>query len=413
MGLSLLEKAGKKFREDGLSEVVKRTVISPIKEIELLRRETEGAVSLGQGIPSFKTPEHIKKAAIDAIQADKVERYSSNMGMLSLRKAMAEKLGKFNKVRADPEKEILATVGAIEGCVEALLATINVGDEVIITSPCYSSHIEQIKLAGGRPRFVPLVEEEGWSLDIDEFRKAVNRNTKAIILNTPSNPTGAIFGSQQILEVRDIALEQNLFVITDETYEYFTYDGKKHFSLASLPEMEKNAISIFSLSKTYAMTGWRVGYAVAEEGIINQMLKLHDAATICCPVVSQYAALGALTGSDKCIMEFKGEYDKRRKLCMARLKEIDIFDTQTPEGAYYIMPKVLDGNIDSFDFAIKLLKEGGVATVPGLAFGPTGEGHIRLSFGADEKTLNEAFDRVEKFAKKVEKKEIEIKKASA
>jgi aminotransferase len=293
------------------------------------------------------------------------------------------------------------TVGAIEGLTAAILATIDPGDEVILPTPTYSTHIRQVELASGKPVLVPLIEEENFALDIQAVKKSITSKTKAIMYCSPNNPTGTVFSEDQLRELAKIALDNDLMIITDEAYEYFVFDDNRHFSVASIPGMGKHIISTYTFTKTYAMTGWRVGYVHADETVIAQIKKAHIPLAICAPVVSQYAAIAALKGSQECIEEFKQHYLTTRNLMCERLDRLNhIFDYVKPGGSYLMFPKILpDEGRNSVAFCKKLLKDIQVSTTPGIAFGPTGERHLRLSFCVSEEMINKAFDRMEKYFK--------------
>jgi aminotransferase len=371
---------------------------SAIHEMTRLSKEIEDVAFLSWAKPTSDTPNHIKNAAIDAIKNGLVGGYSENAGIIELRKEISKKLKRDNKIKADVS-QILVTIGAIEGLSSAIMALIDPGDEVILPSPTYSTHIRQVIIGSGEPVLVPTIEDEGFILDIDAIRKAVNPKTKAIMYCSPSNPTGTVFPEKQLRQLAEIALENNLMIITDEAYEYFTYDGYKHFSIASIPDMKKNTISCFTFTKSYAMTGWRIGYLHADETLIPQIKKAHIPFAICAPVVSQYAALAALKSSQNCIKQFKQHYFSARNLMCKRLDEISsFFNYQKPRGSYLMFPKILlkEGK-DSTAFCKKLLREVKVSTTPGIAFGPTGEGHLRLSFCVTEEIINKAFDRMERY----------------
>lgn len=379
-----------------ISDRVLQIQKSAIHEMTRLSKEVEDVAFLSWAKPTSDTPEHIKEAAVTAIRKGLVGGYSGNAGLMELRKEITKKLKKDNNIDADVS-QLLVTVGAIEGLSAAIMALIDPGDEVILPSPTYSTHIRQVILASGKPVLVPTIEEEGFALDIDAIRGAVTSKTKAIIYCSPSNPAGAVFSEKYLRQLADIALENNLMVITDEAYEYFTYDGHKHFSIASIPEMKKNAVSCFTFTKSYAMTGWRIGYLHTDETLIPQITKAHIPFAICAPVVSQYAALAALQGSQDCIVKFRDHYLSTRDLMCKRLDALDsVFEYQKPRGSYLMFPKILsrEGE-DSTTFCKKLLKEAKVSTTPGIAFGPTGEGHLRLSFCVPEEMINKAFDRMD------------------
>jgi len=328
--------------------------------------------------------------------------------LLPLKRAVAEHLERTKGVSADPERELFISCGAMEALAAGLATVIERGDEVLLPSPNYSSHIEQVLFAEGIPVFVPLVEDEGWKLDIRGFEQAVTDKTKAILLCHPMNPTGAVFSPKDIAALAEIAIERNLFVIADEAYDFLVYDDLPHFSLSSIPKLKKNLMACYSFSKAYCMTGWRVGYMYAPARLIDQVLKVHDAFAICAPTISQYAALAALQETngkdgegDKFIRRLVEALDSRRKLTCERLDRLSgLFAYQKPMGAYYVFPRILPTGMGSVDLALKLLHEARVITVPGNGFGPTGEGHIRLSFGATEKEIIEAFDRIESWVER-------------
>jgi len=372
---------------------------SAIHEMTRLSKEVEDVAFLSWARPTSDTPAHIKEAAISAIKEGLVGGYSETAGLPRLREAIAEKLARDNNIPADPS-EVLVTVGAIEGISAAVMALVDPGDEVILPSPTYSTHIRQVDLASGKPVLVPTVEEDGFALDMDGVKKAVTPRTKAIIYCSPSNPSGTVFGEEQLRELAEVALDNNLTVITDEAYEYFVFDDHKHFSIGSIPEMRKNVVSCFTFTKTYAMTGWRVGYLHADSELIPQISKAHIPFAICAPVVSQYAALGALEGPQDCVDDFLTHYLKTRNLMCERLDGLPaVFEYYKPGGSYLMFPRILEaeGKDDSATFCKKLLKEARVSTTPGVAFGPTGEGHLRLSFCVSEDEINKAFDRMDAY----------------
>ncbi|RLF58820.1 MAG: aminotransferase [Thermoplasmata archaeon] len=383
-----------------ISDRVLQIQKSAIHEMTRLSKEVEDVAFLSWAKPTSDTPEHIKNAAIEAIKKGLVGGYSENAGLLNLRKEIVKKLKKDNNIDAEVS-QLLVTIGAIEGLSSAIMTLVNPGDEVILPSPTYSTHIQQVILASGKPILVPTIEEQGFSLDIEGIRNAVTSKTKAIIYCSPSNPAGAVFSEKQLRQLADIALEHNLMVITDEAYEYFTYDDHKHFSIASIPEMKKNVVSCFTFTKSYAMTGWRIGYLHADETLIPQITKAHIPFAICATVVSQYAALAALQGSQECIVKFREKYLSARDLMCKRLDNLSsVFEYKKPRGSYLMFPKILlkEGK-DSTMFCKKLLREAKVSTTPGIAFGPTGESHLRLSFCVNEETINKAFDRMEIYFK--------------
>ncbi len=371
---------------------------SAIHEMTRLSKEVEDVAFLSWAKPTTDTPDHIKEAAAMAIRDGLVGGYSENAGLPELRRAIVKKLDGFNKIDADIS-QVLVTVGAIEGLFSAVMAVIDPGDEVILPSPTYSTHIDQVVTASGKPVMVPSVEEEGFALDIEGIRKAVTARTRAIMYCSPCNPTGTVYSRDQLERLAEVALEHGLMVITDEAYEYFTYDGNEHFSMGSIPEMRKNVISCYTFTKTYAMTGWRVGYLHADEAMIPEINKVHIPCAICAPVVSQYAALAALDGPQDCVAEFREHYLSARDLMCDRLDRLSsVFQYQRPGGSYLMFPRILlEEGKDSSAFCKKLLREAGVSATPGVAFGPTGEGHMRLSFCVPLESIDRAFDRMEAY----------------
>jgi aminotransferase len=374
---------------------------SAIHEMTKLSKQYDDVAFLSWAKPTTGTPKHINDAVIEAINKGLTGGYSQSEGLPELREEIVKKLKRDNNIDANIS-QIIVTVGAIEGLAASVLATIDPGDEVILPTPTYSTHITQVKLASGIPVLVPLIEEDNFILDIEAIKQAITPRTKVIMFCTPSNPTGTVFPESTLRDLGKIALEHNLIVITDEAYEYFTFDDSKHFSIASISELSQNVITNYTFTKTYAMTGWRIGYIHADEEIITQIKKAHIPLAICAPVASQYAAIEALKGSQDCIEEFSLHYLKARNLMCERLDRLDsVFEYNKPEGSYLMLPKIIgDQGNDSITFSKNLLKEARVSTTPGIAFGPTGENHIRLSFCVPEEMINKAFDRMEKYFRK-------------
>jgi len=384
-----------------ISQRVNRISISATKEMPLLAAKVGGCVSLGQGIPSFPTPPHIVEAVCSAI-TDQTDsgKYSLQTGMPRLRQAISRHLKNEKGIEADPQQEILITVGAMEALLAAVLTLVDRGDEVIVPSPAYASHIEQVYLAEGKPVFVPLRKDD-WGLDIDKINKAVTPRTRALILCNPGNPTGAVFSDEDVRSICQLAVERGFTIISDETYDYLVYDGGMPLSPASLPEYRDYVISISSFSKKYALTGWRVGWATANAPLMHQIMKVHDCTAICAPTPSQYAALAGLNGPDDSVEYMRKALAARRDLCCRRLDNLNAaFDYVRPRGAFYIMARYLFTDAPSREVAIDILNEAHVITVPGESFGPGGDGHLRLSYGSSEDEINESFDRIETWLKK-------------
>jgi len=380
------------------SERVQQIEKSAIHEMTRLSKEIDDVAFLSWAKPTSGTPDHINRAAMQAIEQGQTGGYSPSEGLAELRQEIVAKLQRDNQIEATIS-QVLVTVGAIEGLAAAVMAAIDPGDEVILPSPTYSTHIRQVQMASGIPVLVPLLEGDGFALDTEAIQGAITPKSKAILFCTPSNPTGTVFAEPALRELARLALANDLVIITDEAYEYFVFDEHKHFSLASMPEMAGHVISCFTFTKTYAMTGWRIGYLHAHEDWIPQIKKAHIPFAICAPVVSQYAALAALQGPQGCVDEFRRHYRTTRDLMCQRLNELpDVFSYQKPGGSYLMFPRILvEEGKDSTSFCKRLLREAHVSTTPGVAFGPTGESHMRLSFCVPEETINTAFDRIERF----------------
>jgi len=404
---SVYVSVGKKENTTGIAKRVAHISVSAIKQMPVLASKVAGCVSLGQGIPSFSTPSFIRESVIEALRHDDtIGKYSLQPGLPELKVEIAKYLQRVKGVTVDPETELFVSCGAMEALAGAIATVIEKGDEVLIPSPNYSSHIEQILFAEGTPVFVPLIEKEGWRLDIDSFRNAVTPRTKAILLCSPMNPTGAVFAEEELRSLAQVAVDLNLFMIADEAYDFLVYDDLPHFSPASIPELKNNLIGCYSFSKMYCMTGWRVGYMYASARIIDQVLKVHDAFAICAPTISQHAALAALRATngrdgegDRFIHHLVASLQSRRNVTCDRLNTLShIFSYQKPKGAYYVFPQIVVEGLSDMELALKLLYEAKVITIPGSGFGPTGQGHLRLSFGASETDINKAFDRIEEWA---------------
>lgn len=383
-----------------ISDRVAKIKKSAIHEMTRLSKSVEDAAFLSWAKPTSDTPEHIKEAAIQAIRDGLVGGYSETSGILPLREEIVRKLEKDNRIQAKIS-EVLVTVGAIEGLSAAVMAIIDPGDEVILPSPTYSTHIRQVLLASGKPILIPLIEAEGYRWDLDAVKKALTPRTKAILYCSPSNPTGTVFSEAELRGLARIALDHNLVVITDEAYEYFIFDGKDHFSIGSISDMKNQVVSTYTFTKTYAMTGWRIGYLHASEELTPQILKAHIPLAICAPVISQFAALAALKGPQECVQTFRSHYLAMRDVMCERLDRLShIFAYQKPGGSYLMFPRIrIKEGHDSLLFCKKLLREAKVSATPGIAFGPSGESHLRLSFCVPEETIHKAFDRMEAYFK--------------
>jgi aspartate/methionine/tyrosine aminotransferase len=379
-------------------ERTKNLRLSIIKQIEMKASEYTDVISLAQGIPSFDTPQCIKGRAQNALKEGTVARYSLSPGLPELRELIEISLARENMFY-DWQNEIIVTAGSIEAITATMLAITMPGDEIIIPEPTYTSYREVITLAGCKTVEVPLIQEKGWMLDIEKFESAITPKTRAIFYCNPNNPTGTIYSREELLGLAELAKKHELFLISDDVYKDFPLsENGKIFSLAELPELRDRVIRIFSFSKAYAMTGWRVGYVHSDAKVIAEILKVHDALVTCAPVISQYAAMGALEMGEIELRGHHKHYIKRRDIICERLDRlIDSFSYVRPQGAYYVFPKIMKGEKDSWKFTLDLLDKAQVAVVPGFAFGPSGEGHFRLNFGRSEEDIMRAMDRIEKY----------------
>ncbi|MBI5411989.1 pyridoxal phosphate-dependent aminotransferase [Candidatus Peregrinibacteria bacterium] len=403
---SAMKAAGASFRTKGMSNRVLNMITSPIKEMMWLASKMEDVCLMAQGIPAEDTPRHIKDAIIDAINGSVASKYSVLSGMQSCREAVCKRYKMRYGVDVDPDKNVGMTAGCMEACLIATLSVVNPGEEVIMISPCFASHMEQVMAAEGVPVFVNTDEKNNWLLDMNAVRKAITKKTKAIFITNPSNPTGALFPEKQVRELCRLALEHNLFIIADETYDFLTYDGQKLFSFIQVPEIRKNLLLVGSFSKEYCMTGYRLGWVITEDDILHHLFKIHDAATVCACVASQFGAIAAINGPQDSVRTLVKNMQARRDLICKRLDHVPhLFRYYSkPQGAYYILVEVKFPHKDSIDAAFQLQKALGVVTVPGIAFGPKGEHHLRFSFGGGasrgpkgSELINEAFDRMEKW----------------
>ncbi|NJE10169.1 pyridoxal phosphate-dependent aminotransferase [Thermococcus sp. MAR1] len=369
---------------------------SEIRKLFDLAQGVEGLISLGIGEPDFDTPEHIKEYAKEALDRG-MTHYGPNAGIMMLREALAWKLKEQNGIEVDPKTQVMVTVGANQAFLMGFAAFLKDGEEVLIPSPMFVSYAPAVILAGGKPVEVPTYEENEFRLSVDDLEKHVTNKTRAIIINSPNNPTGAVLTRKDLEEIADFAVEHDLIVFSDEVYEHFVYDGVKNYSIGALDGMFERTITINGFSKTFAMTGWRLGFVAAPEWIIEKMTRFQMYNSTCPVTFAQYAAAKALKDerSWKAVEEMRQEYDRRRNLVWKRLNEMGL-PTVKPKGAFYIFPRVRDTGLTSKEFSELMLLEAKVAVVPGSAFGSAGEGYIRISYATAYEQLEEAINRMER-----------------
>ncbi|MBS7623974.1 pyridoxal phosphate-dependent aminotransferase [Candidatus Bathyarchaeota archaeon] len=365
-----------------------------------LARSGRKLYNLDVGEPDFDTPEHIKRAAIDALMSG-FTHYTSSLGIIELRRAIAEYLKDRKGVDVNPEKEIIVTPGAKHAIYCACMATLDPGDEVLVLTPTWPTHFTCVEAAGAKVIEVPC--GDSYSLDEEALKRSISDKTKMIIVNSPNNPTGGALSIDELKVIADMASDHNLLILSDEVYDEIIYNGFKTKSMASFDEVKENVILINGFSKTYAMTGWRLGYAVANEIIIDAMNRIQQATTTCPASFIQKAGIAALKGPQECVKRMIEEFDRRRKYIVKALNEIPGVKCPMPKGAFYVFPRLLNLNMPSFEISMRLLEEEGVSTTPGSAFGSCGEGHIRISYATSFETIVEAMERIKNFIDKYSK----------
>ncbi len=360
--------------------------------------EMPGAISLGVGEPDFDTPYVVREEGIYALEQGKTY-YTANAGLKELRQEISLYLNRKYNLDYDPDKEIVVTVGGSEGIDLALRSMINPGDEVLIPQPCFVSYAPCAIMADATPVYINLKAENEFKLTKEELIASITDKTKILILAYPSNPTGAIMTKEELEELVPIIIEHDLYVISDEIYSELTYDNK-HCSIASLPGMKERTIMINGFSKSFAMTGWRLGYACGPKNIIEQILKLHQFAIMCAPTNSQFAAIEALKHCDDDVDKMVEAYNQRRRFLIHALKEMGI-ECFEPYGAFYIFPSIKKFGMSSEEFANRLLQEQKLAVIPGTAFGACGEGFVRVSYAYSIENLKVGLDRIKKFIESI------------
>ena len=383
-----------------LSEKVVQIQPSGIRKFFDLVSEMKDAISLGVGEPDFDTPWHIREEGIYSLEKGRTF-YTSNAGLKELKIEIANYLKRRCNVSYDYNNEIMVTVGGSEAIDLALRAMLDPGDEVLIPMPSYVSYLPCVTLADGVPVVVELKEEDNFKLTKEAVLSHITDKTKILILPFPNNPTGAVMTKEDLQEIVDVVMEKDLFVISDEIYSELTYSGE-HVTIASFPGMKERTVVINGFSKAYAMTGWRLGYAVAPKLILEQMLKIHQFAIMCAPTTSQYAAVEALRNGDSDVEMMREAYDQRRRFLISELRRIG-FQVFEPFGAFYVFPSIKQFGMTSDEFATKLLEEEKVAVVPGTAFGDCGEGFLRISYAYSIEDLKIALQRIEAFVNRHKK----------
>jgi aspartate/methionine/tyrosine aminotransferase len=383
--------------------LAERNVDVPASEIRKIFNKIIGRTDVFDmtvGIPDFDTPDHIKEAAKKALD-EGFTRYTHNAGYIDVREALVQKLKRDNNIIANPVNEVMLTAGGMGALVLANMVIVNPEDEVIYPDPGFVSHYAHIKLAGGIPVPVQLKKEHGFGLLAEDIERKITSKTKMIVLNSPNNPTGGVISNSEMRRIAEICIEKDIYVIADEAYEKFRYIDEDPLFIGSLPGMKERTVSIFSLSKTYAMTGWRIAVATGSSEIIGAMTKLQEHIIAMPTSIAQKAAAAAAIGPQNCVDEMLQTFRKRRDLITKGLNDIEGVEMQPPGGAFYAFPDVSAYGIKSYDLVNKLLEETNVVTVHGTAFGKYGEGFLRLCYAVSTDRINEALSRLDSYLPKL------------
>lgn len=377
-----------------LSDKVIKMKPSGIRKFFDIVSEMPDAISLGVGEPDFDTPWNVREEGIYSLEKGRTF-YTSNAGLLELRQAICDYTDRRFHIAYNPKNEVLLTVGGSEGIDVALRAMLNPGDEVIIPEPCFVSYVPCVELADGVPVTISLKNENQFRLTAEELETAITGRTKIVMLSYPNNPTGAVMEREDLEAIAEVVIRHDLYVISDEIYAELTYN-RGHVSIASLPGMRERTVVINGFSKAFAMTGWRLGYAMAPAMIMEQMTKIHQYAIMCAPTTSQYAAVAALRDCDRDVERMRESYDQRRRYLLNEFKEMGLACFE-PYGAFYMFPCIKEFGMTSEEFATKLLNAKKVAVVPGSAFGECGEGFLRISYAYSLEELKVAIGRIKEF----------------
>jgi aminotransferase len=395
MKLKLIQKNNP---EDLVSKTGSMIPPSGIREFFDIVYSIPDCISLGVGEPDFTTPWRISDSGIFAIK-DGYTHYTPNRGIPELRDLIVRHLADEYNLSYDPDDELIVTMGVSQGFDLALRSIINPGDEVIIFEPCYVAYSANVSILNGKPVIIPTYFKDKFKIDVGRLKQAITPNTKAIILNYPSNPTGATIDRETLERIASIALQNNLIVISDEIYCAFTYNHR-HFSIASIPEMKSRTIYLNGFSKSHAMTGWRLGYVAGPKFLIDIMIKIHQYTALCASSISQWAAIEAIKKGKKDVLQMKNEYLGRRNFITSRFNEIGL-PCLLPEGAFYVFPDISQTGLTGREFALQLLSKEKVAVVPGSAFGEAGGSHLRCSYATSMDNIRESMVRIERFVKQL------------
>lgn len=382
---------------DFVSKATQQLKPSGIRKFFDIASQMEDVVTLGIGEPDFVTPDHIAQAGVESLHAGKTG-YTGNSGTPELREAISAYIENLYGLHYSPDEQVLVTVGVSEAFWLAFKAILDPGDEVLVVEPCFVANAASVEMAGGVPVYVPTYFEHDFQVTGADLEAKITPRTKAILINYPNNPTGAVLSRERLQEIAAVAEQHDLVVVSDEIYERLVYDTE-HINFATLPGMKARTILLSGFSKAFAMTGWRVGYAAAPAPILDAMRKLHQYLIMSAPTISQAAALEALRAGEPDVQGMRAEYDRRRRLIVDGFNRLGL-TTFEPHGAFYAFPSVASTGLDEETFCEMLLNEEAVAVVPGSAFGPSGAGYVRASYATSYENIQEALMRIERFLRR-------------
>jgi aminotransferase len=382
-----------------INDKIKQVKPSGIRKFFDIAVEMDNVISLSIGEPDFQTPWHIREAGITSLEKGKTW-YTPNRGFIELRKEICNYYKRRFNLSYDADNEVLVTVGGSEAIDLVLRTLVNDGDEVLIPEPAFVCYKPLTYMAGGKPVEIETSAENNFKLTREELESAITDKTKILVLPYPNNPTGAIMEREDLEAISDIIIKNNLIVVSDEIYGELTYGKKNHVSIAEIDGMKERTVVISGFSKAYAMTGWRLGYALGPKDIVSQITKLHQYGIMSSPTTAQYAAIEALRNGDKDVADMRSDYDIRRRLIVGKLNEIGLTCFE-PLGAFYTFPCIKSTGLSSDEFATRLVKEKRVAVVPGTAFGESGEGFVRISYAQSLKNIKKALKRIEEFVEEL------------
>lgn len=375
---------------------------SSIRKMFNMAQGMEDVISFGLGEPGFSTPEHIGKAACEAVERGETH-YTVNAGIPALREALSRKMEEKKGVKYDPAKEIIVTSGGVEALFLSFKALLNPGDEIIVGTPAFPNYFGQIALCDAKLVMVPLKEEDNFCYNVENIRKAITDKTKAILINSPSNPIGSVTGEAILRELAELCVEKDLYLMTDEVYQEFTYGETPYFSIATCPGMKERTLIIDSFSKTYAMTGWRCGFVLGPEAVISQMVKMQESVVSCVNTPTQYAAIAALEGPQDVLKTMLAQYDENRKLVLKEINSMEGLSLKMAAGAFYAFVNITQTGMSSEEFAVSLLQKEHVVVVPGSGFGDGGEGYVRITYVSSKEDTAEGLRRMRRFMEELMK----------